>query len=161
MDKMAVHPLHAPFSRCMIKQTPPVVRTTSSFPVDSVSILSNYKGRCHSFLHTTAGSSFSGPWYTDSTDRPIKRLKTNLQIAFPSPSVVAFPTDDTECDLTATKNIFGRYANGVSSAAVCTQTATKANVRGKFVHAEQDAAARSDTSYARWTTAIEDTFATA
>ncbi|KAJ3566746.1 hypothetical protein NP233_g6804 [Leucocoprinus birnbaumii] len=69
------------------------------------------------FLSTGLGSVHRN-WYTDSVDRPIKRLKEQLLVAFSSdsssmsPVTVSLPSD-SKCPLTATKNVVGRYLNNI------------------------------------------------
>ncbi|TFK69334.1 hypothetical protein BDN72DRAFT_870674 [Pluteus cervinus] len=86
-------------------------------------------------------------WYTDDTDRPIKRLKTELQHVFSG--TIALPSDDTSCDLTATRNIFGRVLNGVPFGDICIGSASQ------FIHAEQAKDYRLAPNYDEWTTAIQ------
>ncbi|THU86565.1 hypothetical protein K435DRAFT_763266 [Dendrothele bispora CBS 962.96] len=103
-----------------------------------------------------ARSSSSLAWYTDDIDRPIKRLKANLQQVFPSWNV-SMPSDSS-CSLTATENIFGRFINGIDAAHVCTTGSNASLATGEFIHIEQAAVSRSAESYENWTKALKDTF---
>jgi len=95
-------------------------------------------------------------WYTDSVDRPVKRMKSKVGLAFPS-WTVRLPSDSL-CDLTATQNVGGRYANHISIASVCTVGATASTATGEFVHIEQAIEARSSANYALWSEAVLNSF---
>lgn len=101
-------------------------------------------------------SSASLAWYSDATDRPIKRLQQNLSLSFPSKHI-SLPSD-SNCTLTATKNVFGRYLNGIQSESVCSKAATRKTATGEFIHAEQSRAARSPVNYNAWSQAVLNTF---
>ena len=101
-------------------------------------------------------SSASLAWYSDATDRPIKRLQQNLSLSFPSKHI-SLPSD-SNCTLTATKNVFGRYLNGIQSESVCSKAATRRTATGEFIHAEQSRAARSPLNYNAWSQAVLNTF---
>ncbi|KAF8805576.1 hypothetical protein BYT27DRAFT_7104300 [Phlegmacium glaucopus] len=110
------------------------------------------------FLSSGLGtSSASLAWYSDSTDRPVKRLQRNLNLSFPSWHI-SLPSD-SHCGLTATKNVFGRYLNGIDVGSVCNKAATNTTATGMFLHAEQGAAARSPLNYDAWSQAVLNTFA--
>jgi hypothetical protein len=68
--------------------------------------------------------------------------------------VVALPSDDQLCDLTATKNIFGRMVNGVTESNVCYSDAVKESVTGEFIQAEQNSLFAGPTRYANWRNAL-------
>jgi hypothetical protein len=109
------------------------------------------------FLSSGLGtSSASKRWYTDDTDRPIKRLQRHLQEQFPGRNV-SLPADST-CILTATKNVIGRALNGVSTNAVCRSAATASTASGEFLHAEQASGLRTPENYNAWARAVRDTF---
>jgi len=109
------------------------------------------------FLSSGLGnSSASIAWYSNSTDRPIKRLRRNLSLSLPSRHI-SLPSD-SPCTLTATKNVFGRYLNGVDLGSVCSKAATTRTATGEFIHAEQSIAVRSPLNYNAWSQAILDTF---
>lgn len=67
---------------------------------------------------------------------------------------------DSPCTLTATKNVVGRYINGVLESKVCKEPAKSLTTQGHFVHIEQDSIARDEPSHVLWTTALMDTFET-
>ncbi|KAJ3566747.1 hypothetical protein NP233_g6805 [Leucocoprinus birnbaumii] len=103
-------------------------------------------------------------WYTNEIDRPIKRLKKELLLAFNhdhSPEIpvsVSVPSD-SKCLLTATKNVVGRYLNGLPSTAshdVCTRESKVDTTEGVFIHVEQSSRTASK---AAWIKAVNNTFA--
>jgi len=108
----------------------------------------------------------NGTWYTDGVDRPIKRLKEQLNIAFNSGASTAAPLtislpSDSKCTLTATKNVVGRYLNNyytTSSHDVCTQSSDPGFTRGVFIDVEQAAVARSASTRGAWVQALKATF---
>ncbi|KAF5329605.1 hypothetical protein D9619_009405 [Psilocybe cf. subviscida] len=109
------------------------------------------------FLSSGLGNSPSSKrWYTDDTDRPIKRLQGRLQEQFPERNV-SLPADSS-CILTATKNVVGRALNGVSTHAVCGMPATPLTASGEFLHAEQASGPRMPGNYQAWARAVRDTF---
>ncbi|KDR78079.1 hypothetical protein GALMADRAFT_138224 [Galerina marginata CBS 339.88] len=116
---------------------------------------------CHSddiFLSSGLGnSSTSRSWYTDAIDRPIKRLQANLQLAFPSSWEISLPSD-SNCPLTATKNVAGRYLNGIPISHVCSKATNSRLASGEFIHAEQATLPRDRKYYEAWTKAVKDTF---
>ncbi|ESK84568.1 hypothetical protein Moror_6091 [Moniliophthora roreri MCA 2997] len=66
------------------------------------------------FLSSGSGQPTSSlAWYTTSPGPifPIRHLQQNLRTNFPEWNI-SLPTD-SECDLTATTNVVGRYINGV------------------------------------------------
>ncbi|KAF8884524.1 hypothetical protein BD779DRAFT_1536857 [Infundibulicybe gibba] len=112
----------------------------------------------HMFLSSGLGhGDASIKWYTDDTDRPIKRLQRQLLDAFPNWQI-SLPSD-SDCSLTATQNVVGRFINGVDEAQVCDEAARVANVNGEFIHIEQAPVARTDHYYDAWTLALRSTFA--
>ncbi|KIM37757.1 hypothetical protein M413DRAFT_448272 [Hebeloma cylindrosporum] len=109
------------------------------------------------FLSSGIGNSpASKTWYSDPTDRPIKRFQQNLQHAFPSWNI-NLPSD-SNCPLTATKNVVGRHLNGIQVHNVCSKGATSRMATGEFVHAEQASLARDTRFYDGWSQAMIDTF---
>ncbi|KAF4623310.1 hypothetical protein D9613_002302 [Agrocybe pediades] len=111
----------------------------------------------HVFLSTGLGnSSSSQSWYTDNVDRPVKRLQRNLRHSFPS-WTVSLPSD-SQCPLTATKNVFGRHLNGIGVPHVCSKAATSRLATGEFIHAEQAPISRNPSHYEAWSKAVVDTF---
>lgn len=104
----------------------------------------------------SGNSPSSKRWYTDDTDRPIKRLQQRLQEQFPGRNV-SLPADSS-CILTATKNVVGRALNGVSAHAVCGLPATPLTASGEFLHAEQAGGTRTPDNYHVWARAVRDTF---
>ena len=88
----------------------------------------------------------------------MKALKTNLLAsnAFMG-SNITLPSD-SPCILTATTNILGRFLNGVALGSVCGTGATASTATGRFVHVEQEAAARASTVYTKWENALKATF---
>jgi len=103
-------------------------------------------------------SSASKLWYTDTADRPVKRLQRSLQHTFPSWRV-SLPSD-SNCPLTATKNVVGRYMNGIDITRVCSVSATSRLASGEFIHAEQSQGARLQENYAGWAQAVMNSFDT-
>lgn len=103
-------------------------------------------------------TSTSKAWYIDSNDRPVKRLRGHLQFAFPLWNVSLPP--DSSCALTATRNVVGRYINGVDEHSVCHTVADPSDVSGEFIHVEQDDSSRGAESYKMWAAAVRRTFGT-
>ncbi|KAF9447376.1 hypothetical protein P691DRAFT_793566 [Macrolepiota fuliginosa MF-IS2] len=105
-------------------------------------------------------------WYTDDVDRPIKRLRNQLYVAFNSESSTTAPLtislpSDSKCILTATKNVVGRYLNSYplsSSHEVCTQSSDPDSTQGVFIHIEQAAVARNKAAREGWIRALKNTF---
>ncbi|KAF9526194.1 hypothetical protein CPB83DRAFT_817391 [Crepidotus variabilis] len=109
------------------------------------------------FLSSGLGNSVaSKAWYSDNTDRPVKRLKQTLKNNF-SAWNISLPSDSS-CALTATKNVVGRHINGVNSSRVCQQAATSRIASGEFIHAEQASDALKQEHYAAWSKAICEAF---
>ncbi|KAJ7612635.1 hypothetical protein FB45DRAFT_759820 [Roridomyces roridus] len=109
------------------------------------------------FMSSGIGSSASSvAWYTDSTDRPIKRLK-NALITFFAPWNVSLPSDSS-CSLTATDNVFGRLVNGIDASQVCTHAALANTTTGEFVHIEQVWQSISPDAYGGWAEALVEAF---
>ena len=139
----------------MAKGPQPVPLTTYSSLLGLVSIRMGVPQS--SFAHSLTGNSTaSKAWYSNLTDRPVKRLQQNLQHAFPSWKV-NLPSE-SNCPLTATKNVVGRHINGIPGHHVCSKGATNRTVTGEFVHAEQASLARDQRYYDRWSRAMMDTF---
>jgi len=67
------------------------------------------------------------------------------------------PTDST-CGLLGSKNVVGRYLNGIPLSDVCTTQTQARAVSGKFIHIEQSAASRDPRHYASWSLAIPQIF---
>ena len=97
---------------------------------------------------------------------PITRLKNALAGIIPR---VGTPTEFGTCDLTATRNVFGRLVSGIPESDVCVNSGTiTRNIRctctgtggcmGKFVHIEQDPPFRLPAYYDRWASAINAVF---
>lgn len=104
-------------------------------------------------------------WYTDKVDRPVKRLKKQLDLAFnhklstTTPVTISLPSD-SKCVLTATKNVVGRYLNSQpSSRDVCMRNSDPKLTQGIFIHIEQAAVARNRAARSAWTQALKNTFA--
>ncbi|KAF8055233.1 hypothetical protein FPV67DRAFT_872613 [Lyophyllum atratum] len=109
------------------------------------------------FLSSGLGTgAASKRWYTDDIMQPIKQLRTQLQLAFPSWNI-SMPSDSS-CILTATKNVVGRFLNGIDDGDVCTTAAKASMATGLFVHIEQGAAALSPAAYDAWTEALIGAF---
>ncbi|KAG7086010.1 hypothetical protein E1B28_003533 [Marasmius oreades] len=109
------------------------------------------------FLSSGLGNSASSvAWYTDATDRPIKRLQKNVRDMFPS--FTASLPSDSNCSLTATTNVFGRYLNGIEESAVCDNASNATLATGVFVHIEQAIASRNPDAYQGWIQALSETF---
>ncbi|KAJ7900042.1 hypothetical protein B0H14DRAFT_2331450, partial [Mycena olivaceomarginata] len=110
------------------------------------------------FLSAGIGrSSNSVAWYTDTVDRPVKRLKSELMKVFPTWNV-SLPSDSA-CSLTATDNVFGRLVNGIPESLVCTKSSTADLATGGFIHAEQAKISRETSAYSGWTAALLAAFA--
>ena len=88
----------------------------------------------------------------------MKRLRGHLQLAFPLWNVSLPP--DSSCALTATRNVVGRYINGVDEHSVCHTGADPEEVSGEFIHVEQDDTSRGAESYKMWAAAVRRTFGT-
>jgi hypothetical protein len=95
-------------------------------------------------------------WYDDIIDRPVKRLRRNLSLLLLS-SRISLPSD-SPCILTATKNVIGRYLNGIDLGSVCKKGATSKTATGQFIHAEQNSDIRDPKSYKAWSQAVLNTF---
>ncbi|KAJ6459634.1 hypothetical protein C8R45DRAFT_843214 [Mycena sanguinolenta] len=120
---------------------------SDSCPTDTV-FLSTGLGRCSSCV----------AWYTDSIDRPVKRLKNELIKVFPTWNI-SLPTDSA-CSLTATDNVFGRLLNGITEEHLCTDSARADLTTGEFIHAEQAIISRGSAAYSGWTAALLAAFTT-
>lgn len=105
---------------------------------------------------TPGNSSASFAWYNDSTDLPVKRLRRNLSLFLES-NRVSLPSD-SHCILSATRNVIGRYLNGVDLGSVCKKGATSKTATGQFIHAEQNSATRNPENYNAWAQAVLNTF---
>ncbi|KAF9259039.1 hypothetical protein L218DRAFT_934164 [Marasmius fiardii PR-910] len=103
-----------------------------------------------------ARSASSVAWYTDSTDRPVKRLQKNIREAFPFFNA-SLPSDSF-CGLTATTNVFGRYLNGIPESMVCQKGSTAPLASGEFVHIEQAPVSVNSDAYEGWIKALSETF---
>ncbi|RXW22122.1 hypothetical protein EST38_g3742 [Candolleomyces aberdarensis] len=99
----------------------------------------------------------NNPWYTSSTEYPIKRLKRNLQHALPPNWTISLPSD-SKCGLTATTNVVGRYTNGIPETKVCSSSPAPSQVTGEFIHIEQAPSSRSREVYELWARALRATF---
>ncbi|KAF9459410.1 hypothetical protein BDZ94DRAFT_1312430 [Collybia nuda] len=109
------------------------------------------------FLSTGLGrDSNSVDWYTNSVQRPVKRLKSQLEIEFPDWNI-SLPSD-SRCSLTATKNVVGRFLNGIDDTKVCEQASNANLAMGTFIHIEQAAVSREEKAYGGWTKALAETF---
>ncbi|KAG2006267.1 hypothetical protein CC2G_002598 [Coprinopsis cinerea AmutBmut pab1-1] len=109
------------------------------------------------FLSSGIGrSNASIDWYTDSTDRPIKRLQHELRKSFPSWNI-SLP-HESNCALIASKNVFGRYINGVDRSDLCSIPSKVKDVTGEFVHVEQALEARADENIEAWARALRAAF---
>ncbi|KAJ7058731.1 hypothetical protein C8F01DRAFT_281409 [Mycena amicta] len=115
------------------------------------------------FLSSGLGrSAASIAWYTDTVDRPVKRIKQSLISAFTAAGhnfTFSLPSD-SECSLTATDNVFGRLLNGVDVGEVCTRGASAEETEGEFVHIEQAIGVREDATgiYDAWAEALKGAF---
>jgi len=101
---------------------------------------------------------------------PIYRLKNQLiSILGSSGAVISTPASPASCDLTATRNIFGRLVSGIPASGVCSDTPSipcitsgstcpTGGCMGKFVHIEQDPEYRLPTHYGDWENAINAAF---
>ncbi|KAF8884517.1 hypothetical protein BD779DRAFT_1536842 [Infundibulicybe gibba] len=111
----------------------------------------------HMFLSSGFGNgNASKEWYTDATDRPIKRLQRQLRGVFPSWKI-SLPSDSA-CGLTATRNVVGRLINGVNETRVCDQAASVSAVKGEFIHIEQSPVALENQHCNAWAVALSRTF---
>lgn len=155
-------PLLAHLSSFMGRLKPPVLKTTSSFRP----VLVSFRPQLMTVPDTHIFIANS-PWYTDKVDRPVKRLKEQLDLAFNSessattPVTISLPSDST-CVLTATKNVVGRYLNNQpspSSHDVCTRKSDPTLTQGIFIHIEQAAVARNKAARGAWIQALKNTFA--
>jgi hypothetical protein len=94
---------------------------------------------------------------------PITRLRNALVNSFPG-IAIGTPTEFGTCDLTATRNVFGRLVNGIPESDLCLNSNIRCTCTGtggcmgKFVHIEQDPAYRLDVFYGSWASAINAVF---
>ena len=70
---------------------------------------------------------------------------------------ISLPSD-SPCILTATKNVVGRYLNGIDLGSVCNKVANSKTATGQFIHAEQSGSIRNPKNYNAWSQAVLDTF---
>ncbi|EEB91158.1 hypothetical protein MPER_10528, partial [Moniliophthora perniciosa FA553] len=85
------------------------------------------------FLSSGLGRTASSvEWYTSPSHEylPIRRLQQNIRTAFPTWNI-SLPSD-SECGLTATTNVFGRYVNGIPEGEVRVKGATAESATGEF-----------------------------
>jgi len=109
------------------------------------------------FLSSGLGTSASSiDWYTNDIPRPIKRLKNQLKLAFPTWNI-SIPSD-SGCKLTATGNVVGRFLNGIDDGMVCTNASRASLATGFFVHVEQGTVALAPAAYDSWTEALINAF---
>jgi hypothetical protein len=132
-------------------------KAASSCPMDTMFMSSGIgmpfrRMRIYLSNQNPGRSPSSVAWYTDTVDRPIKRLKTELMASFPTWNV-SLPSDST-CTLTATDNVFGRLLNGIAEPLVCTTASTADLTTGEFIHIEQAKISRGVGAYDSWTTAF-------
>ncbi|KAG6860873.1 hypothetical protein C0995_006553 [Termitomyces sp. Mi166 len=106
-------------------------------------------------FHGKGNDDDSKKWYRDNT-RPAVRLKNVLHKAFPDWNI-STPAD-SKCSLTATRNVVGRFLNGIKDEDVCTTSSNLSLATGLFVHIEQAAASRKDSSYDTWKWTLKETF---
>jgi hypothetical protein len=151
---------HAPSSNFMAKGPRPVHLIICSYQAALVGQKISFRSLVHPILLCQtifAGNSpGSKVWYTNDVDRPIKRLQSQLKLAFPSWNV-SLPSGSS-CSLTATKNIIGRLLNGIDDSQVCSQGSDARLATGVFVHIEQGAAARAERTYEAWSGALMKAF---
>ncbi|KAG6818833.1 hypothetical protein H0H93_001239 [Arthromyces matolae] len=97
-------------------------------------------------------------WYATSPAKPFNLLLSSLQLAFPTWNVSSPLT--SPCELTATKNVVGRFLNGVRDELVCSTPADPSvqEVEGYFVHVEQSMEARWKEAYVGWAKALKEAF---
>ncbi|KAG6815768.1 hypothetical protein H0H87_011471 [Tephrocybe sp. NHM501043] len=111
------------------------------------------------FISTGLGNNEpSKEWYLDEVPRPVKTLKAQLRSAFPNWNVTV--PSDSACILTATKNVVGRFLNGVNDELVCTTNANLSSTAGMFVHIEQEYHSILPESFEAWSIALNNTFRT-
>ncbi|KAG6811717.1 hypothetical protein H0H92_006118 [Tricholoma furcatifolium] len=113
--------------------------------------------RAH-YLSYLGNDRASKQWYSSPTQYPAKRLKAELGLAFPEWNI-SLPVD-SKCGLTATKNVVGRFLNGVADDQVCTMGASASFATGLFVHVEQSEITRNPNAYDGWTEALAGAFET-
>ncbi|KIJ49408.1 hypothetical protein M422DRAFT_27770 [Sphaerobolus stellatus SS14] len=104
-----------------------------------------------------SGGIKSPDWYTSHPSYPVNLLKNNINVAF-NGSLAISPVEDGACDLTATRNVFARFLNGIPPDLVCSKGAAKAKASGHFIHIEQHYSVMSPKLYDAWTEAIKATF---
>ncbi|KAH6915781.1 hypothetical protein BKA70DRAFT_1253756 [Coprinopsis sp. MPI-PUGE-AT-0042] len=102
----------------------------------------------------------SHDWYHGAVIHPVRRLKEALDVRLPPlPNTThGMPSVANDCQLTATKNIFGRIVNGRVPPTHCTMSAALSNVTGEFIHIEQTTALVQEEHYDAWAEALADTF---
>ncbi|KAJ3568053.1 hypothetical protein NP233_g5964 [Leucocoprinus birnbaumii] len=107
-------------------------------------------------------------WYTDDVDRPIKRIKEQLLLAFNSPGgpnatspITASLPSDSNCSLVATKTVVARYLNNLPTVAshdVCVDNSSPDTTEGVFIHAEQYWPTVAAVSRTAWVVTLNNTF---
>jgi hypothetical protein len=102
----------------------------------------------------------SHDWYHGSVIHPVRRLKEALDVRLPPlPNTThGMPSVVNDCQLTATKNIFGRVVNGKVPPTHCTASAALSDVTGEFIHIEQTTSLIQEDHFAAWAEALSDTF---
>lgn len=70
---------------------------------------------------------------------------------------ISLPSDSS-CSLIATKNVVGRFLNGIADFQVCSHGSNARLATGVFVHIEQGTASRAESTYEAWSMALTKTF---
>lgn len=86
----------------------------------------------------------------------MRRLKDSLD-NYRHGGTHGYPGTTPSCDLTATRNIFGRLLNGIPRSDICITEdppVPPCTELGRFIHIEQDAASRDSSQHAAWAAAI-------
>jgi len=65
---------------------------------------------------------------------------------------------EDDCKMKGTRNIQGRYLNGVSKSQLCSFSTTPSKYEGKFIQIEQTLNVRNSQYYEAWANAVTDTF---
>ncbi|TFK21850.1 hypothetical protein FA15DRAFT_672144 [Coprinopsis marcescibilis] len=115
------------------------------------------------FLSSGPGNgAASHEWYHGTTVRPVRRLKEALDANLPplAGTLHGLPSTANDCQLTATKNVFGRIVNGRIPPTHCSNDATLASVTGSFIHVEQSDPIVLADYYDEWTNALVSAFPT-
>ncbi|KAF5343454.1 hypothetical protein D9758_011841 [Tetrapyrgos nigripes] len=110
-------------------------------------------------MFISSGLEFDPPYKETPQRNSIETDPISLLAVFPN-FTAPLPSDDPDCSLTATENVFGRLINGVPEARVCKHAANASTATGEFIHIEQAIISRQSSNYEGWGEVIRRTFET-